>query len=168
MDPEILLTTSTLAAPLSALAAIISGTFAFLSYRLARKMREELKTDERIVAGTPIHPALHEFAHSHSVVQCTLFNKSKRKAYIDSVSLYARTGAIIDATWSNEIDHLGSPQNSCQLIGIVDACSLFARRNDGERIDYARIEISHSFSKVPITVVFDPMAGLVNECTSVG
>lgn len=163
MAPEILQTTSTLAATLSALAAIFSGTSALFSYRLARKMQDELKTDERIVAGTPIHPDLRERAHSESVVQCTLFNKSKRKAYIDSVSLYDRKGARIDVTWSNEIDHLGNPQNPCQLIGIVDACSLFARRNDGEPIGYARIELSHSFSKVPMNVVFDPVAGWVSE-----
>ena len=82
MAPEMLQSTSTLAASLAALAAILSGLCAFLSYRLARKIQDDLKTDERMVAGTPIHPDLREDAHSACVIQCTLFNKSKRKAYV--------------------------------------------------------------------------------------
>lgn len=163
MAPEILQTASTVAATLSALAAIFSGTSALFSYRLARKMQNELKTDERIVSNFRFTQTCVNSAHSESVVQCTLFNKSKRKAYIDLVSLYDNKGARIDVTWSNEIDHLGKPRNPCQLIGIVDACPLFARRNNGEPIDYARIEISHSFSKAPIIVVFDPKAGWISE-----
>ena len=155
---ELSQTTSMLATSLSALAAIFSGTCAFLSYKLARKIQEELKSDERIVAGVPVHPDLNDHNHSDAVIQCTLFNKSKRKSYLNAVSAYSQKGEKIDITWSDEIDQYGNPQNPCQLIGIVDSCPLFVRRNDGQTIDYARLEISHSFSKSPITVIFDPLA----------
>jgi len=151
-------TTLMLSTSLSALAAIFSGTCAFLSYKLARKIQDELKTDERIVAGVPIHPNLSVRAHSVAVIQCTLFNKSKRKTYLNSVSAYDRRDANIDVTWSDKIDQLGNPQNPCQLVGIVDSSSLFVRMNNGNEIDYARLEISHSFSKAPMTVIFDPLA----------
>lgn len=163
MAPEMLQSTSTLAAALAALAAILSGMCAFLSYRLARRIQADLKADERIIAGTPIHPDLREHAHSSCVVQCTLFNKSKRKAYINAVSVYDQRGTKIDVTWSDSIDQLGNVQNPCQLIGLVDACSLFIRKNDGERLAYARIALSHSFSNTPVQVIFDPVADWVRE-----
>lgn len=158
MTSELLQSTSMLTASLSALAAIFSGACAFLSYKLSRKIWDELKTDERIVAGTPIHPDLRVHAHSVAVIQCTLFNKSKRKAYVNSVSAYDRKGAKIDVTWSDEIDALGNPQNQCQLVGLVDARPLYVRKNDGEMMSYGRLEISHSFSNVPMIVIFDPVA----------
>jgi len=129
----------------------------FLSYRLARKIQYELKTDERIVAGTPIHPDLPVPAHSECVIQCTLFNKSKRKAYVNAVSVHDCRDTKIEVTWSDAIDQYGNPQNPCQLIGLVDACPLFIRKNDGKEIEYARIAISHSFSGAPLDVIFDPL-----------
>lgn len=158
MAPEMLQSTSTFAASLSALAAVLSGMCAFLSYRLARKIQNELKSDEQIVAGTPIHPSLREHAHSACVIQCALFNKSKRKAYVNAVAAYDQRDTKIDITWSDQIDYLGNPQNPCQLIGLVDMCSLFIRRNDGESLENVRIAISHSFSSIPLEVIFDPWA----------
>lgn len=158
MNYDLLQTTSALTTALSSLAAIFSGACAFLSYNLATKIRDELKSDERIIAGVPIHPDVRERAHSESVIQCTLFNKSKRKAYVNSVSAYDRKGGMIDVTWSNTIDALGNPQSPCQLIGIVDSCPLFVRRNDGEAFDFARISMLHSFSDVPMSVIFDSSA----------
>jgi hypothetical protein len=158
MAHETLQSISTVAAALAALAAILSGLTAFLSYRLTRKIQHELNTDERIIAGTPIHPDLRAHAHSACIIQCTLFNKSKRKAFVSAVSVHDGGGAKVDVTWSDAIDQLGNPQNPCQLIGLVDTCSLFIRKNDGEGIEYARIAISHSFSDTPMDVIFDPTA----------
>lgn len=150
--------TSSLTAVLSSLAAIFSGACAFFSYKLAASIRDELQSDERIIVGNPIHPELRTHDHSSSVIQCALFNKSKRKAFLNAVVAYDRKGAVIDITWSNEIDSMGNPQSPCQLVGIVDSSSLFARRNDGAALDYARLEISHSFSNSPTTLIFDPLA----------
>lgn len=149
---------SVLAAFLGATAAIFSGITAFRSYRLSQKIRDELKSDERIVAGTPTHPDLREPSHSAGVLQCTLFNKSKRKAFVNAVAVYDKRKTTMDIKWSDSIDHLGNPQNPCQLIGIVDASSLFIRRNDGKEIDYARVMIFHSWSDTPMEIIFDPKA----------
>lgn len=155
MATETLQYTLTFAATLSALTALLSGVCAFLSYSLARKIRNELKSDEQIIAGMFIHPSLHVRAHSACVIQCTLFNKSKRKAYVHTVSVYDRHGTKVDVTWSDQIDDLGNAQNPCQLIGLVDVCSLFIRKDDGQSIEYARVAIYHSFSGTPIEVIFD-------------
>ena len=152
--------TSTLAAALSALAACLSGVTAFLSYKLSRQIQEELKSDERLVSGLPSHPDVRNPVHASAVVQCTIFNKSKRKAYIDSLVVHDRNGATIDVTWSDEIDDLGNPRNPSHLVGIVDTSAIFVRRNDGKEFDYARIYVSHSFSKTPMIVVFDPYVTL--------
>jgi hypothetical protein len=159
MTQETLESMSILTAILSALAAVFSAVTAFSSYRLARKIHHDLKTDERIIAGRPIHPTLDVPAHSACVIQCTLFNKSKRKAFVNAVSVRDRRNTEIDVMWSDTIDPLGHPQNPCELLGLVDACSLFIRRNDAEAIEYALISISHSFSDIPVEVIFDSLAG---------
>ena len=163
MAPEMLQYVSTLTALMATLAAIFSCVCAVLSYRLTRKIQNELKSDERIVHGTPIHPDLRGPAYSSSVIQCTLFNKSKRKAYINAVSVYHKAGTEISVTWSDQIDQLGNLQNPCKLIGLVDACQLFIRKSDEKGMDYARIAISHSFSVTPMEVIFDPTAAWVCE-----
>lgn len=154
MAPEVIQSTSAVAAALSTLAAIFSGACAFLSYRLARSIQLELKSDERIIAGTPIHPELQASNHKNCIVQCTLFNKSKRKAYINSVVVLSSDGKPLKVTWSDQIDDVGNPQNPCELIGIVDSCQLYVRRNDSEWIHEAQIKISHSFSEAPLIVHF--------------
>ena len=156
MALEILQTTSMLAATLSALAAVFSGTCAFLSYRLARKMQNELKSDETIIPGIPVHPSLREEAHSACMIECIVFNKSKRKAFINKVSVVDRKGKPIEVTWSAEIDGLGNALNRGRLVGLIDMATIYVRKNDGERIDYACIHISHSFSSDPLFVIFDP------------
>jgi hypothetical protein len=134
-----------------------------LSYNLARKIHYDLKSDEQIIAGMFIHPALGVHAHRRCVIQCTLFNKSKRKAYIHNVSASNRHGAKVDVTWSDQIDNLGNPQDPCQLIGLVDVSALFIRKNDGQSIDYARVTICHSFSRTPMEAIFDSLAWSVSD-----
>ena len=150
--------TSTLAAVLGALAAVFAGLCAFLSYRLAKKIKEEIESDERIVAGAPIHPGLKVQDHDNCVIRCTLFNKSKRKAHIESVKAFDHNGNKLEVTWASEIDHLGNPQNPFQLIGIVDSSNLYVRRNDGESIEYMRLIVAHSFPDSPTAIIYDPMA----------
>lgn len=158
MCQEVLQTTSTLAAVLAAMAAIFSGVCAFLSYTLAKKIKDELESDERIIAAPPIHPGLRVPDHDNSVIRCTLFNKSKRKAHIESVNAYDRNGNKVEVTWASAIDNLGNPLHPFQLIGIVDSASLYVRRDNGEYIDYMHLKIYHSFSDSPTTIVFDPFA----------
>jgi hypothetical protein len=43
---------------LAALAAIFSGFCAYLSFKLSCKLRDEMKSDERLIVSKIIHPGL--------------------------------------------------------------------------------------------------------------
>lgn len=163
MTLDVLQATSTLAAVLAALAAIFSGFCAYYSYLLAKKIKEELESDERIIAGKPIHPGLRVHDHDNCVLRFTLFNKSKRKAHIESVKAFDKNGEKLDVTWASEIDNLGTPQNPFQLIGIIDSSDLYVRRNDGKSIYYLRLIVTHSFPNSPTVVIYDPVAEWQDE-----
>ena len=146
---------------LAALAALFSAACAVLSYRLARSIYNEAKSDDRVVVGKLSYPELRERSHAMCVIQCPLFNKSKRKGYVDRVSVFNRKGEPVAVAWSGEIDHLGMPQRPSGILGIVDSATLYIRRDDGREFDYARILFSHSFSESRLVVVFDPVAEFV-------
>lgn len=156
MDNEFWTSTAALGTAFSALAAGLSGWCAILSYRLSKSLYADLKSDERIVCGQPFQPDLREQSHADSVIQCVLFNKSKRKAYVNSVRVFDEHGAEIAVSWADSIDSCGNPGPQGSLIGITDTSSIFVRRNDGERFQSARIVFQHSFSETPETIVFDP------------
>lgn len=156
-------TTSTIAASFGALAAVLSGTCAFLSYKLTTKLTNEMKSDEEIIISKIDHPRLREAAHSKCVIWCTLFNKSKRKASIHKVNVYDRNNNLLEVTWSKYIDDCGNPKNPCELIGVIDTEELFIRRNDGTEITFCKIEIFNSFSKTANVATFDEFAEFTNE-----
>lgn len=131
------------------------------SFRLGRAMQEDAKSDERLIVGSIFHPNLRERSHADCLIQLSIFNKSKRKAYIDGVSVYDRKNNPIEVTWSEEIDDLGNPKRASELIGIIDTVTLYIRRNDGEELDHARVLFSHSFSDTREVVIFDPAAEFV-------
>jgi len=156
MSSETLQVTTMLATGLAALAAILSGLCAFFGYKLMRKIQDEMKSDERIIIGTPIHPELKKLKHGQCVLMCALFNKSKRKAFIDSVEAFDRQGEVVDVTWAGEIDLIGTPQNPSQLIGVVDSANLYVRRADGKAVEYMELWVGHSFSNEPSAIIYDP------------
>lgn len=51
----------------SVLAAIFSGWCAYLSYKLSARLREEMKSDETLIASKLIHPGLATKARDDSV-----------------------------------------------------------------------------------------------------
>ena len=155
---ECLLTTSTFAAVVGSLAAIFAAICAFCSFRLSQKIRSELNSDEVIIAGPLQKPHLRQPDHSQCVVFCTLFNKSRRKAYVTDVNATDEKNERIPITWSSSIDHLGNPQVPSRLLGLIDSVNLYVRRNDGEEIDYISLEISHSFPGSPEIVTYIPDA----------
>lgn len=156
MANELWESTSALGAAFSAVAAALSGWCAFLSYRLSRSLHADLKSDERIICGVPFNPDLREQAHAESVIRCVLFNKSNRKAYVNSVRAFDEHGSEIVISWAGEIDQCGNPGPRGSLLGITDTSSLFLRRNDGDRFKYTRIAFQHSFGEIPETIIFDP------------
>lgn len=162
MNDATLQTTSTLTAVFSALAAVLSGTCAFLSYRLARTIHHDLKSDETVIFGPLDHPSFQEVReddHRKSVIGCAVFNKSQRKAYINSVRAFDKGNNELDVTWASSIDHLGNPQKPHHLMEVIDLTHLYVRRNDGKRVEYMRLKVHHSFPGSPCTIVFDWMAG---------
>jgi hypothetical protein len=160
MANELWESTSALGTAFSAVAAALSGWCAYLSYRLSRSLHADLRSDERIICGVPFNPDLRERTHANRVIQCVLFNKSKRKAYVNSVRVFDEHGSEIAISWAGDIDLCGNPGPQGSLIGITDTGSLFVQRTDGERFAFTRIEFQHSFSETPETIIFAPYSDL--------
>ena len=140
----------------AALSAVLSAICAFLSYRLAKQIHYDLKSDERIVYGQ-LEFGSKSLDHSEQVIYCTVFNKSKRKAYITSIRAFDDDGSEVSVGYSTTTDHLGFPEPSVQLIGLVDSVMLFITRKDGEQIQFMRVEIQQSFSDTRDTLIFDAL-----------
>ena len=138
----------------SVLAALFSASCAIMSFRLARRIYREAKSDENVIASNFSRPNLQNNSHSESVITCNLFNCSKRKAYISSVKLL-ENGNQVSINWSSAIDEYGNPQRPNHTIGIVDLAYLFIRKTKGKEIDNCIIEIYHSLSSEPIVCDFD-------------
>ena len=142
-------------------AAVFSAGCVFGSYRLSKRIQDALQTDEIVVAGPLLNPSLPNETHSNCVVVCTLFNRSRRKAYVDSVRAMDVNREEIDISWASSIDQHGNPQEPFGLVGLIDSVNLYVRRKDGEGIDYMSLEIGHSFSDSPETAVYNPGADWV-------
>ena len=140
----------------SVAAAVFSGICAWLSFKLSIKIRDELKSDEIIIASKLINPGLSTPSHDDCVIFCTLFNKSKRKTFVNKVEAFNTSGKMISITWSGTITQLGNPIKPCELIGIVDTHELFVRKDDGKEMEDCLLKIHHSFSSSPLNVMFSP------------
>jgi len=150
------------AAFMSAVAAGLSAVTAVRNFRLARSIQLDAKADERIVIGRVTHPSLQTQAHADSVLQIPVFNKSKRKTTVSDLTAYDRRNQPIAIEWwSDVIDSLGTPGKPANLAGVTDASTLYLRRKDGERFEYARIMFADSFSLAKNMVVFDSTANFV-------
>ncbi|MFT7003666.1 MAG: hypothetical protein ACJAWW_001018 [Sulfurimonas sp.] len=138
-------------------AAVIAAVSAIFSYRLSKNIYDEIKSDEVIISGELHHPELALRDYSDCVLRCTLFNKSKRKAFVSSVKAYSvMDGKEIDISWSKESDNLGKIINPTGLLGIDDSINLVFRRNDGLEFQETRVALKHSFSKAEVEILFDP------------
>lgn len=140
---------------IAASSAVVAAISAIYSYKLSKNIYDEIKSDETIIAGELHHPGLAERDHDNCVLRCTLFNKSKRKAYINSVKAYEKNGQEIDITWSDAIDNLGNILNPTGLLGLENSINLLLRRNDGNRFTENTIIVKHSFSKNDIEIAFN-------------
>ena len=156
MDCNLTQATSATVAAFSALTAVFAAATAFRSYRLAKSIQEDTKSDERLVVGKVSHPDLRTRDHWLAVIQIPVFNKSKRKAYIDGLTMYDRRNAPIEVSWSDEINELGMPQRPSEFVGLVDSTTIYVRESMQKEIEYARILISHSFSETKQVIIFDP------------
>lgn len=137
----------------------IALLLAFLSYRLTRRTYADLKGDEVLVAGELHHPELQTREHRLSVLQATIFNKSKRKAHISAVVARDMKLQEIAIKWSDAMDSVGNVKGASQLVGVIDSVTLCIRRNDGEAFNATTVEVTHSFDSKPLILRFDPLAG---------
>lgn len=149
--------------PISPLLALtISGialVFSIRGFYLSRKIQRETQADEVLIPGELHNPNLQHPDHENCVIQTIIFNKSKRKAYINHVQVFDRKNQEIDISWSNTIDHVGNPQDRSNLIGIIDSAYLCIRRNDGLAFNDVTVKIQHSFKDSPLILKFDPLSG---------
>ncbi len=148
---------------IAASAAIVAAVCAYLSYRLSKRIYDEIKSDEVIIPGPLHHPGLQVCDHDKCVLRCAVFNKSQRKAYIKSVEAFDSKNVRIRITWSDGMDHLGNIINPTGLLGIIDTINLCIRRDDGEEFGKTKVFIQHSFSSRKIEIVYDPYAEWMND-----
>jgi hypothetical protein len=116
---------------------------------------QEESSYETLVLSKLIHPGLSTPEHNNCVIAGRLFNKSHNKVVINKVQAYDSNGKPLSVTWSNRIDRYGNPEKPFELIGIVDSENIFVRQDNGEEIEYCKLEIFHSLSQRPLTSVFD-------------
>lgn len=154
---ESLSDTSLFTASVSTLAAILSAICAFLSYGLARTIQNELRSDERIIIGPFQHPESLSEDHVRSVIVCMLFNKSRRKAYVEAVRANDDSCNEIRIKWSSSIDKCGNVEKPYLLMGIVDSSPLYIRRADGEPIEDMLLFVTHSFSESPEVIRYSEL-----------
>lgn len=138
--------------------AIIAAVSAYLSYRLSRRIYDEIKSDEVIIPGPLHHIGLRNQDHDKCVLRCTLFNKSKRKAYVSSVEAFDSKKSKIKITWSNKHNEYGEILDPTDLLGVEDSVNLVMRRNDGEAFEKTNVRIKHSLSSDKIELTYDPNA----------
>lgn len=97
-----------LSTAIAACAAIVAAVCAYFSFRLSKRIYDEIKSDEVIIPGPLHHPGLRVSKNDECVLRCSIFNKSPRKAFIDSVEAFDLEGNKIEITWSDNMDHLGN------------------------------------------------------------
>jgi hypothetical protein len=141
---------------IATIAAITAAVSAFFSYKLSKKIYDEIKSDEVVVASKIQHPELNENEHSKCVLYFTLLNKSHRKVSITSLKAFDRNGNEIPTKWSDSIDELGNIQNPTELLGLKDSAEIFIRRNDGESYFITNIRIKHSFNENELALTYTP------------
>jgi len=148
------------ATALAAIAAVVAAASAFLSHRLSKNIYNEIKSDEIIVSGSLHCPRLGTNFLGGCLLQCTVFNKSHRKAFISSVCAYNKNREEIPITWSDSIDDIGNILKPTDLLGVEGMTELVLRRNDGEDFKETTVHIKHSFSSSIVELIFEPYKDL--------
>ena len=144
---------------LALVVSVVTGFFGIRGFLLSKKIQSELKGDEVLIPGVLHNPSLSHPDHENCVIQTTLFNKSKRKVYINKVQAFDAKGEEIEVTWSDRIDQYGNPQGGSQMIGVIDSTWLCIRRNDGLAFRDVRVEVTHSFDTRPMVLIYEMGAG---------
>jgi len=142
---------ATVIASISAVIAAVSASF---SYRLSKKIYDEIKSDEVVVVSKIQHPELKEADHKKSVLYFTIFNKSHRKVSITKLRATDTDGNNIPIKWSTSIDQHGNIENPTGLVGLSDSKEIYIRRNDGESYFITKFFLKNSFQKNEIELIY--------------
>lgn len=149
--------------------AIISAAFAGISalcalwgYFSERKIRVDLKADEKLFVGKPHNPSFISLAdHRDCVLEIPIYNVSTgKRAFITKVQAFDRKGEPFKMSWSGSTDKLGSIDDNGDILKVGDSANLYLRANDGNCIDYLCIKLFHTFSQSAQVVFFDKYADL--------
>ena len=149
-----------IAASISAIGALASGVFALWSYFNEKRIRTELKADEKLLFGTPHNPSFIQLAdHRDCVLEIPIHNVStSKRAFVTNLQAFNRKGEAVNVAWSGSTDELGNITNQGELLRVEDSVNLYLRANDGECINYLSIKIFHTFSRTAQGVTFDKYA----------
>ena len=141
---------------------LILGTT--LIYTVARDLVGTVrwKRNRKLEFSKPRKPTLPNSEHSDCVIFFEVINRSEGKAFIESVRAFDDYDNKIGVSYATEIDHCGNPVKVANLVEITNSTDLYIQPKDGRLIDYMRLEVKHSFSKKPGTVIFD-ISDLLDE-----
>jgi methionine synthase I (cobalamin-dependent) len=153
------ITLTNIATIIAAAAAVVAAVSAGFSYFLSKRIYDEIKSDEMLIAGRLHQVGLMEKDHNDPLVRTALFNKSSRKAFVTTVKVFDQDNQQIPVTWSNSISNTGNIENPTGLLGIVNTENLYIRRNDGVEFRDVSVKITHSFSANELVLKFDPYQG---------
>ncbi|ADT70394.1 MAG: hypothetical protein ACI9H9_001178 [Pseudoalteromonas tetraodonis] len=153
------ITTTNITTIIAASAAVVAAVSACFSYFLSKRIYDEIKSDETLIAGRLHQVGLSEKAHNDPLVRTALFNKSARKVFVTTVKVYDQDNQQIPVTWSNSISKDGNIEDPTGLLGIVNTENLYIRRNDGSEFRDVSVKITHSFSPNELVLKFDPYQG---------
>lgn len=147
---------------ISAIAALVSFLFALWSYFNERRIRIEIKRDEKVLIGKPHNPSFISLAdHRDCVLEIPFHNVSTTKrVFITKVEAFNRKGEPVEMSWSGSTDNLGKLVDCGDVLRIDDSANLYLRANDGECINFMSVKLFHTFSKAAQVVVFDRSADL--------
>lgn len=147
------------AAIVAAAAAFVAASAAIASFVLSKRIYDEIKSDEAVIAGPPHRVGLIQRDHDAPLMRVTLFNRSRRKAFVTKVEILDKKGETIPSNWSNSISANGNIENPTGLLGLVNSENLYIRRNDSQELGSVSVRIRHSFSSNDLLLQFDPYSG---------
>ncbi|MCY3627386.1 MAG: hypothetical protein OXG88_07080 [Gammaproteobacteria bacterium] len=114
---------------------------------LAWKVFRDTKDDEILMFGDCQHPSSVSTYQSSMHVLCVkIFNKSRRKAYIECVRAF-ENGRSLKIYWGNSIDQLGNVLQPQGAFGIKDSDHLYVRRKDADLITWMNLSVSYRIGK---------------------
>ena len=97
----------------------------------------------------------HLPGHNYGVICYAVFNRSRRKAFVDRVEAFDSIGEEISISWGSAIDSVGRMQDAGLFLGVVDTALLYVGRDDGHDIGPMKLRVYDSFGGPPHALAFE-------------